>query len=156
MNIKKLLAIFTLLFLMSLTLTGCESSFSFTYDLSTGEQVKVTLNTTKGHSLVNLGSSFKVVDPNDNDVTGGLFYLPDYFNELYNNISILENVELIEENFSVEPNYIFYKYSDEETTEWNYIIDLNDLESGIILSNLTSEASARETFELFTFLANPN
>ena len=153
MKQKKML---TILMLMVLMLTGCETNLAYTFNIETGEQVKVQLDTTNGQKLKQEDGRFMVNTEEDEAMSIGVFFLPEVFNELYDGVSEMDGVTILEENKESEPAYIFYQVDTDGSMEWNYLVKIKDAEVGVVVSNVTSQESAQTVMELLTFEVNPD
>ena len=147
MKIKKIIIVPLIAFL--LVLSGCQTRMSYTFNIETGEQIKVKLNTTQGQKLLQSDGRFSVNDKNQNVQTNGIFILPDIFNEFFETIKLEQHSQILEESENDRYKYIFYKVNDE--SEWIYLIQPKHCKTGIILINTTSQESAKEVFDLLEF-----
>ena len=136
--------------------TGCQTYQSYTFNLETEEQIKVELDTTGGEKLSQEDGRFIISSNEGEEVSIGLFYLGEPFNQLYNTVDKLEGVEIIEVQDKEQPEYIFYSAESESATEYNYLVKFDGTESGVVVSNITSEESAKAAFELLDFEVNQN
>ena len=132
-----------MILLAMLSLTGCETSFSYTFDVSTGEQIKVTLDTSKEHKLKQEDGKFSV-EKDDIPITQGGFLTEDEVNEYFEKLPVTEGVSIIEQATYEGNEYVFYFYNN----TWYHIVRIEDAKTGIALINSISEDSAKECFEL--------
>ncbi len=147
---KKTTRIFSILFigLMLILLTGCGSSSngvktskSFTYDVETGDKVKITLNTSDNYDLTS--SIPFTISKDDEDLTKGIFLTEANYEYYKKAAEQGSNVKIIDSGSKDGIDYIFYNYKD---TEFNYVIKIKDSNTGILLGNNVSEKSAKECF----------
>lgn len=76
---KKFIAI-SLILAACLALTACTgTSMSYTFNVETGEQIDVKLNTTGGYKFTQSGGDMYVSDPDGDLVLIGYFLLPDAY-----------------------------------------------------------------------------
>ncbi len=153
---RKTMSILTVMLIIVLTITGCTTSWSYTFNLKTDEQIKIKLDTTNGQKLSQKDAIFTISDDKNEEISKGTFYLEEPFNQLYNTVDILDGVEIIEVGEKDNIKFIFYKVKVESTTEYNYLVKLENSKAGIVINNIISEESARGVFELLTFELNPN
>ena len=148
---KKITRIFSVLFigLMLILLTGCgsssngfKSSKSYTYDVETGDKVKITLDTRNGYDLTS--SLPFTISKDDEDLTKGIFLTETNYEYYKNAAKQGSNVKIIDSGSKDGIDYIFYSYKD---TEFNYVIKIKDSNTGILLGNNVSEESAKECFD---------
>ncbi len=143
---KKFIALFSL---CVFTLTGCSSTTttkSYTYDVETGDSIKVTLETSDGYDISS-DVPF-VISKDDEELSSGTFiteaYIILYLNEVQND----EDATIIDKGENDEISYTFYSYNDEE---FNYIIEIKDSDTGVLLGNPNSQKEAEEVFERLNF-----
>lgn len=137
------------LILVSCILWACSfhSSQSYTFNVETGDAIKVELNTTDGHTLKQDNGQFSV-EKDEKELVHGLFLTMDMYHNLYQAtqgpfVKILDSKEdgLIQ--------YYLYEVMGQRGMERNYLISLGN--TGIALASLEDEATVRECFELLTF-----
>ena len=153
---KKTISTLIIISIMILTITGCKTSKSYTFDVETNEQIKVKLDTTNGERLSQENGRFTIENDEEEAISIGMFYLEEAFNELYDTVETLDGVEVIEIGEKEKLEFIFYKAKTETTIEYNYLVKLDNAKSGVVISNITSEEAARGVFELLTFELNSN
>jgi len=134
-------------------LAGCKanSSMSFTYSVTTGDKVKVTLNTTDGYTM-NTENPFVVSKDGEEILTcqfltkGGYEYYSDLIND-----EILEsqNGRIIESGNKNNFDYIFYTI-ESNFVENDFFVRLND-QTSLIIGSLASEEEAKKCFDSLTF-----
>jgi len=128
--------------------TGCSnSSKAFTFNVETGDEIKVKLDTTDGkYDLVPEGSRFSIMD-NDNEIIAqGIFILPEYYDSY-----VAAAVEYEHITGEKDGNtYILYQYVDDTHTENNYVIDIVDADTAVIIASVADKTIVQEIFELLT------
>lgn len=143
---KKILSI---LFIFILCFSGCgNASFtkSCTYNVETGDIVKVSLDATGGYDI---DSTLPFSISKDEEViTQGTFVTSEAYDLYLEAIQSDEKALLIESIDEDGYNYLFWEYND---TEWNYLIMLGGFDTGVLLSNTVSMESARECFDRLEF-----
>lgn len=145
---KKVISIISIVIMgvMLLTLTGCTSSKSYTFDVETGDRVEITLNTSEGHDL-----SYELpftISKDDKTLSQGTFIKGNYYSEYVNVANTDSLATVLDTGSNDDIEYVFYSYND---SEYNYIIKVKDSNTGIILGNPNSREEAEECFELLTF-----
>jgi thiol:disulfide interchange protein len=135
-------------------LAGCHAntSQSYTYNVDTGDKVKVTLNTADGYNM-NSGNPFTVTKDDEDILTCQFLSEEGYsFYDSELKTDILESQYdgyIIETNKKGENEYIFYSVKNEHT-ENNFFVKLND-KTSIIIGSLSDEDVARKCFEKISF-----
>ena len=143
---KKSFKFIILIILSILILTGCTTWKAFTYNVQTGDKIKVELDTSDGHNITS-DLPFTVTK-DDKTLCQGSFITNsgyDYYLNAVNNDSL---ARVIDSNDKNGVTYTFYSYNN---TEFNYIIKVNGSNTGILLGNKTSLLDAQECFNLLTF-----
>lgn len=134
-----------------LFLTACTTSFSYTFQIETGEHIKVTLDTTGGQKLTQDNGTFTVNSSGGDALTLGVFLLEEQTESYFDNLPSSDEVTILEQNSLSGMSYIFYTYSDAEASYWNYVIKPDSAVTGIGLTNEISQKSAEEVFALLDF-----
>lgn len=148
---KKITRIFSVLFIgvMLVLLTGCDSSSngvksskSYTYNVETGDKVKITLDTSNNY---NITSSLPfTISKGDEDLAKGIFLDETGYKYYKKATESGANVTIIDSGSKDNIDYIFYNYND---TEFNYVIKIKNSNTGILLGNNVSKDSAKECFD---------
>lgn len=120
--------------------SGCNTNMSFTYNVDTGDTVKVQLNTTGGYKL---SSSLPFEVSKDGEILSqGTFITLDgyyaYYDEVYDS-----DVEILEDGQKGECEYVMWT----DGYEYDYLILIEDSNTGVLIGNDVSEESARECFD---------
>lgn len=139
------------------TMTGCKTFRSYTFNIETGEKIKVKLNTSSGEKLKNKKGRFVIVNEADETISIGVFFLPERIDVMFKSISTAKGAEIIEEGAKDGFNYVFYKYTFEDgKVEWNYLTRQAGAKAGIVVTNSISEESAAKVLDLVEFEYNPD
>ena len=142
---KKVLRTLVLFAILTLTLTGCTTSKSFTWTITTGDKIKVELDTTGGYDL---SSEIPFVISKDNkSLTQGIFITKEEYNLYVDGLSADEKVSVIDSGTKEGIKYTFYSFNN---LEFNYVIDIENANTGIILGNSNSQTEAEEIFNRLT------
>lgn len=141
-----LTALAILLILLIFTLTGCTTTMSFTYNVSTGDKIKVQLDTSDGYKISS-ELPFKI-SKDDDILSQGTFLTADGYNQYIETISSSNTSKIIDSGTKDGIEYTFYSYN---STEFNYIIKITGSNTGILIGNEKSQASAEECFRRLTF-----
>lgn len=99
MKKMKKLVVVCLAICMLLAMVGCNahSNMSLTYNVETGDNVEVELDTTGGWKLTTEDGIFYVNDENDETVLMGMFIDKDYYDMYTENLSMAQGVTMLEE-----------------------------------------------------------
>lgn len=147
-NIKKL----CLLLIMVLMITGCKfhSSKSYVFKVATGDNVKVTLDTSDGYDLIQSDSKFTITK-DDEELSQGFFVYENAYKQYIDNIYSQDGITILNEDQKDNLDYVFYQTDGKAGIERNYIIWIKYSNTGIVLASLENEDTARKVFELLTF-----
>lgn len=145
-KVKNLIILSILLSTMMLTLTGCHKEKSYTFNVETGDKVKVELDITDGYDMTSeLPIEFS---KDDKVISQGTFGQEDAYDLYYQIVKKDSGSTLIEEKSKDNIEYIFYEYNN---SEYNYIIRIKDSKTCFILANSISQESAQEIFNKLRF-----
>lgn len=145
-KIRNFIVLSILLATMLLTLSGCDTKTSYTYDVETGDKIKIELKTNGGYSMT---SDLPIeISKDDEVISQGTFGKKEAYDLYYKIVKEDSKATLIEEKNKDNIEYIFYEYND---SEYNYIIKIKDSKTCFILANNKSKESAQEVFKNLKF-----
>lgn len=143
---KKVFMSLAIIGVMLLTLTGCTKSKSYTFTVETGDKIKIQLNTTDGYDL---SSDLPfTISKDGNTLSQGTFITIDGYNQYIEAVNSDSNAKILESKTKDGISYTFYSYNN---SEFNYVIKVNDSNTGILLGNPNSQEEAEKCFEQLTF-----
>lgn len=122
------------------------TKLSYTYEVNTGDKITLSLNTTDGYSMTQ-DMPFSITK-DDGIISRGTFIEASAY-EVYE--SSMDLIGGIVNSDKGEKDGITYLYFNYNNTEFDYIIKINDSNTGLLLSNSISEESAKEMFERLSF-----
>ena len=137
---------FIVICIMCLILTGCTTHKSYTYDVTTGDSIKVELNTSDGHDITSTLPF--TISKDDKTLSQGTFITIDGYNQYLNAVNGDAKAKIIDSGSKDGITYTFYSYND---SEFNYIIKIDGSKTGILLGNPNSQAEAQECFDRLNF-----
>lgn len=145
-RVRSLIILSILLSTIMLTLTGCHKEKSYTFNVETGDKIKVKFDITDGYNMTSeLPIEFS---KDDKVISQGTFGQEEAY-DLYNQIITEDSKStIIEEKSKDNIEYMFYEYNN---SEYNYIIKIKDSKTCFILANNISKESAQEIFEKLRF-----
>ncbi len=143
---KKILCSLVLMCATLLVLTGCNTTKSYTYNVETGDKVKVSLNTSDGYDLSS-DLPFKI-SKDGKTLSQGTFITMTGYNQYVNIAQTDGNAKILDSGTKNGITYTFYSYND---SEFNYIIKIDNSNTGILLGNPNSKEEAETIFKLLTF-----
>lgn len=150
MKMKKfaMLAFCTILGIM--ILTGCTTSISYTYKVETGDNVKVTLDTTDGLMLEN-EDDILVITRDDETILQGTFcniYLCDTYADLMRND---DSIKIIEEDSANGITWLMCTLDGAAGKEIDIVVWIDGSDTGLLLASLEDEDITEEAFDSLTF-----
>lgn len=140
---KRMLSIVALLLIL-VTFAGCSDAhtyMSWTFDVETGDDVKIRLETTDGYTISS-DVPF-VIKHNDEELSHRTFIKGDFCEQYREAAKTQEGSKVLTEGEIDGHKYIFWSFNDEE---WNYCIELEGGKTGILLGNAVSRETAEEVF----------
>ena len=140
---KKIIKIVVVSFLLIL-FSGCTTSKSYTFSVSTGDKVKISVITNDGYDMTS-STPFNVTKDGKN-VSTGTFASKEAYDYYKNAVNSDSSSTLIDSGTKGDTNYFFYEH-DGSTKEYNYIIQIENSDTVVILGNTESEESAKNVFE---------
>lgn len=142
-KIKVLSFAFVLAVLM-LMLSGCggfHSSKSYTFNVSSGDSVEVTLDTTNSQLDLKLADGAFYVLKDGTPITQCFFVESDYYTEYEEKARIKENFK---HNIIRENRGFYYEDDESGQHEYIYMTRLNSSNTAVAMSTITSEEDATE------------
>lgn len=153
MSLKHNLCMISLGVAMIILLSSCSvnTSLSLTYKIENGDKIKVTLNTSDGHSLSQEENATIVVKKGDEAILQGVFLTNEMYDGYINSIRSTEGITIVEENDKDGSDYIFYQFEGQSGTENTFIIKVKDSNTGALLASLSPKEDAKAAFEMLSF-----
>ncbi len=136
--------------LVMIVLTGCSTSMSYTYEVGTGDNVEVKLDTSEGLKLENEDDGFCVTE-DDETVLQGIFIDEDTYDMYRNAVENTDEAEIIEDDSEDGLTWIFYELDGNAGTESNYIVWIDGSDTGILMGGLEGSSAAKKAFNSLTF-----
>ncbi|MBQ4583609.1 MAG: hypothetical protein IJA94_01795 [Bacilli bacterium] len=142
---KKKLGLFCIILISIFITTGCSSSKFYVFNVDTGDAVKLKLDTSNGYDISN-DLPF-VISQNEETLCQGTFIYSSGYDQYIDVIKNDQKAEIVETNSINGITYTFYTYNNEE---FNYVIKIDNSNTGVLIGNIISEKSARECFDRLT------
>lgn len=130
---------------------GFHSSKSFTFNVTTGDMIKITLDTSNGFDIdANLPFT---ISKDGNSLSQGTFITENGYQQYINTVNNNREAKILDKGTRDDIEYTFYTLynSSEAKNEYNYIIKVKNSKTGLLLGSLVSEESAKEVFRNLTF-----
>ncbi len=151
---KKIITFLLAMLMCAAMLTACSATTgkSATYDVSTGDKIKVSL--TSGYDITTDAPFLILKD--DQVVFHGMFAYGGTLASYRDGVAEDESAELIEEGEKDGNAYLLYCVKSEYGDEYNYIVDVADSDTLLILATFElGEAAARAAFDDTTVSNEP-
>lgn len=142
---KKILSSLVFATALLLTVTGCSTNKAFTWDVATGDKIKIQLETTDGYDITS--ELPFAVSKGGETLSQGTFVTIDGYNQYMNAVKIDSNAKVIDNGTKNGVTYTFYSVNN---SEFNYLIKIDNSNTGILLGNPNSQAEAEEVFNRLT------
>lgn len=142
---KKRLICWVAMLCMVLTVTGCSTSVAFTFNVETGDSIKVSLDTSDDYGLTS-SLPFEI-SCGDEVQSQGTFILGETYEQYVSAVETDANATLLDSGTKDGNEYIFWSYND---SEYNYAVKVGGSDTGLLIGNIVSEESAKECFERLT------
>jgi len=146
--ILALLSAASVLFVLGL-FTACTgtASESYTYNVTTGDNIKVKLDITEGYSL---RAELPFVISHDGEkLSEGTFVYAEAYQQYVDVVNRSDGVDLLDQGTKDGNEYIFWCYNN---SEYNYAILIKGSNTAILLGNPISRESAEECFSRLTII----
>lgn len=141
---KKVLVAVSLILCMLMTACTTNSSASLTFNVETGDSIKITLDTADGYKLSADGGNF-IVSQNDETILQGIFLTTDMYAEYETSIrevgTILEDTD----------GFLFYQIDGNSGMESDFLYMVPDSNTGVIIASLAEQDVANAAFDRLTF-----
>lgn len=142
---KKVLSSLVFAATILLTVTGCSTNKAFTWDVATGDKIKIKLETTDGYDIT---SDVPFTISKDGEtLSQGTFITIDGYNQYMNAVDNDSTANVIDSGTKNGITYTFYSVNN---SEFNYIIKIDGSNTGILLGNPNSQSEAEEIFNRLT------
>ena len=127
-----------LILVMVFMLLGCSvsTSKSYSFDVETGDRIKVTLDTSGDLSLSQKDGHF-IVTEEDEEILEGIF-IHEAGYKAYVDMQKDEN------------RYYMYEFDGTMGTEDNFVMWIDDSNTGLIMASLAGRDKAKEAFDMLT------
>ena len=127
---------------MMLTLGACSasSSKSYTFNVETGDTIKVKLDTSNGLSLS---------QKDGQNILQGMFIHETGYNS-YLAIKGQQGMRVLEDTEKDGNTYYMYEIEGESGTEDNFVVWIRDSKTGMLIASLAGQEKAKEAFESLT------
>ena len=142
---KKVLYSLVFATVILLTVAGCSTSKSFTWNVTTGDKIKIEVDTTGGYDIT---SELPFAISKDGEtLSQGTFVTIDGYNQYMNAVKTDSNANIIDSGTKNGVTYTFYSFNN---SEFNYLIKIDGSNTGILLGNPNSQSEAEEIFNKLT------
>lgn len=146
---KKVLMAMAALLLVLAVCSGCEtsSSKSFTFDVDTGDSIKIEMDTSGGEYDITSTVPFEITK-SDEVVTEGRFLFEEAYTEYVEAVNIDTEATILDSGVTANGNeYVFWTFAEQE---FNYVIMVDESQTALLLANEVSRESAEACFQRLT------
>lgn len=140
--LKKILCISAAALALAVSLTACSTYLekSGTYDVETGDRVKITVDAKAGYDIT-LEAPF-VISKDDETILNGTFLYSEYLEEYKSAYEAEPTASLVDEGEKDGNKYFCYAVGD----EYDYFMKVGDSNTAVILASTASEEKASAAF----------
>ncbi len=124
------------------------SNLSLTFNVNTGDKIKVTLDTTSGLSLTQKDGRF-AVEKDGEPILQGVFVHEDGYNQ-YLGIKGEQGMTVLEDTEKDGNPYYMYEINGEAGVEDNFIMWIKNSNTGVILASVSGKETAKDAFDKLT------
>lgn len=152
---KKRIALFiTVAIVIAMMLTACTTSAekAVTYNVDTGDSVKIIIDT-KGGFDITTDVPF-TVSKGDTAIFTGSFIYAEYYDVYHQVVDEDSNAVLLDEGSKDGNDYFCYSFEGNSGTEYDYFILIKDSNTAIAMASLIGEKEASEAFKAMTISLN--
>lgn len=143
-----LLAVLILICGMMLTACSTSASKAATFDVDTGDRIKVSVNTKNGLDLT-MQVPFTITKDDSTIITGSFTYA-EYYDVYRQVVEDDSNIELLEEGNRDGNDYFLYTLEGNAGTEYDFIVMVKDSKTAVIMGSLAEKEEAVAAFEAIT------
>lgn len=143
-------SIFVLVLALVLSLTACSTSAStaVTFDVETGDKIKIEVNVKDGYSQTT-DDPF-VISKDDETILSGTFAYAEAYDLYYDYVTNDESASLLNEGTKDGNDYFFYSVTSDSGTEYDYFVKVANSDTAIAMGSLASQAEAEAAFDAIT------
>ena len=133
-----------------LALCACtfSSSMSYSFNVETGDVIKVTLDTSDGLALKQEDGEFRV-EKEDEILLQGVFITEETYQKFLA-IKGEQGMTMLEDTEKEGNVYYMYEVEGKAGTEDNFVLWIKDSKTGALLGSLAGAESAKEAFDKLT------
>lgn len=148
---KKRVSLFIVLILVcGAMLSACSTtaSKSATFDVDTGDSIKISVNAKAGYDLT-MEVPFAITK-DGGTVLNGSFIYAEYYDVYRQVIDEDDNATLIEEGNKDGNDYFFYTFEGNAGTESNYVMKVGGSQTAILMGSLAETSEVQAAFGAMT------
>lgn len=145
---KRISIVMTAVIISVMMLAGCSADKSVTYNVDTGDSVKITVDAKAGYNI-SMELPFTVTK-DDATVLNGSFIYAEYYDTYREVVDAEAGAVLLDEGTRDGNDYFFYSFEGNSGTEYDYIILVNNSQTAIAMASLVGEKEASEAFQAMT------
>jgi hypothetical protein len=139
---KKIVCIGITLAAVSMILAGCGKNKSLSIKVDTGDTIDISVDKSGGYSLEKTDDKSFSINCKGNKLSTGSFVTADYYADYADSLNTDESVDVLSTGQNDYVKYVFYRCDD----KYDYIVLINDSDTGVLIENTTSELSAQKCF----------
>lgn len=138
----------SIIIVLSLSACTTASSKSYIFNVETGDEIKVELDTSSGLSLSQKDGRF-VVKENDKKILEGVFINETGYNS-YLAIKGQQGMKVLKDTKKDDNTYYMYEIEGQSGTENNFVLWVKHSNTGVLIASLAGQDKAENAFEKLT------
>lgn len=128
---------------------ACTKSFSYTFNVETGDQIKIQLDTSDGYKLSQKDGTF-TVSLEDTELLMGVFLTEEMYGQYLEALNV-DEVEILKESEQNGCTYTEYRFTGEDHVEHNFVCWVTGSNTGLIIAGTEEQSAAEAAFARLTF-----
>lgn len=151
---KKAFKIAVILLAALAVLSGCTvtktKEISVNYNVTTGDEIKMTLNQIGGYKM-NMKTPF-IISKDGTEILNGSFITKEGYDYYYDMVKNQDSDATVLDEGTKDGNaYLMYTVVSENAQEYDYIVLVHDSQTAVLMGSLESEEEAKACFEAVKF-----
>ncbi len=144
--------LYVLAVILTIALCACSisTSMSYSFDVQTGDTIKVSLDTSDGMSLTQKDGRFAVIEDEETVLVGIFLHEEGY--QSYLAIKGEQGMTVLEDTQKDGNTYYMYEIEGESGTEDNFVMRVQESKTGVLLASLSGREKAKKAFEKLTIV----
>lgn len=150
MKKKLIFPVLSMCLVLMLSLTACQTSKSYSFQIDNGEKIKISLNTTDGYDLLQKEGVF-TIQKDEKDILKGYFLSAEGYEQKVAAVNATKEVEMIEATPEGSPTFYCYQLKSAAWIETDFLFRVEGAQTGAMIGSLATLEEAKAAFALLEF-----